>query len=218
MQNPGNCGWLASGADPDPRFPCFFRFAFFLAFFLVCVRFSFFSKDLNPCFFSWDPSFFCPPPKKKAGIIRIGGRRVREVIWHESFDRAGVAFAGVQLNRYCTHPAWHSIQHACVACLMLCTDSPIVFYAGSAEGSAVHHEETSEGSTGGRYDCTGGQCSQHRYSRTENQVGMNGDTFSIKAPKECSKKFAATLKGKFLTRENVLRLSVLFLEDFGAPL
>ena len=28
---------------------------------------------------------------------------------------------------------------------------------------------------------------------------MNGDTFSIKAPKECSKKFAATFKGKFLT-------------------
>ena len=29
---------------------------------------------------------------------------------------------------------------------------------------------------------------------------MNGDTFSIKAPKECSKKFAATFKGKCLTR------------------
>ena len=45
---------------------------------------------------------------------------------------------------------------------------------------------------------------------------MNGDTFSIKAPKECSKKFAATLRGKFLTRENVLRF--LFLDDFGTPL
>ena len=50
------------------------------------------------------------------------------------------------------------------------------------------------------------------------QVGMNGDTFSIKAPKECSKKFAATFKGKFLTRGNVLRIFFLFLEDFGAPL
>ena len=47
---------------------------------------------------------------------------------------------------------------------------------------------------------------------------MNGDTFSIKAPKECSKKFAATFKGKFLTRGNVLRTFSLFLEDFGAPL
>ena len=35
---------------------------------------------------------------------------------------------------------------------------------------------------------------------------MNGGTFSIKAPKECSKKFAATFKGKFLTRETVLRI------------
>ena len=47
---------------------------------------------------------------------------------------------------------------------------------------------------------------------------MNGDTFSIKAPKECSKKFAATFKGKLLTRGNVLRIFFLFLEDFGAPL
>ena len=45
------------------------------------------------------------------------------------------------------------------------------------------------------------------------QVGMNGDTFSIKAPKECSKKFAATFKGKFLTRSNVLRIFFLFLAD-----
>ena len=48
------------------------------------------------------------------------------------------------------------------------------------------------------------------------QVGMNGDTFSIKAPKECSKKFAATFKGKFLTGGNVLRIFFLLLEDFGA--
>ena len=40
---------------------------------------------------------------------------------------------------------------------------------------------------------------------------MNGDTFSVKAPKECSKKFAATVKGKFLTRGNVhivLRITI----------
>ena len=47
---------------------------------------------------------------------------------------------------------------------------------------------------------------------------MNGDTFSRKAPRECSKKFAATFKGKFLTRENALRIFFSFLEDFGAPL
>ena len=35
---------------------------------------------------------------------------------------------------------------------------------------------------------------------------MNGDTVSIKSPRECSKKFAATFKGKFLTRGNVLRI------------
>ena len=35
---------------------------------------------------------------------------------------------------------------------------------------------------------------------------MNGDTFSIKSPKECSKKFAATFKGKFLSKGNVLRI------------
>ena len=50
------------------------------------------------------------------------------------------------------------------------------------------------------------------------QVGMNGDTFSMKVPQECSKRFAATFKGKFLTRGNVLRIFFLFLEDFGAPL
>ena len=38
------------------------------------------------------------------------------------------------------------------------------------------------------------------------QVGMNGDTFAIKAPEECSKKFAATFRGKFLTRGNALRI------------
>ena len=38
------------------------------------------------------------------------------------------------------------------------------------------------------------------------QVGMNGDTSSINAPKECSKKFVATFQGKFLTRRNVLRV------------
>ena len=41
----------------------------------------------------------------------------------------------------------------------------------------------------------------------------NGDTFSIKAPKECSKKVVATLRGKVLTRGNVLRIFFLFLED-----
>ena len=44
---------------------------------------------------------------------------------------------------------------------------------------------------------------------------MNGDSFSIKAPKECSKKFAATFKGHFLTRGNVLRIFFLFFEDLG---
>ena len=47
---------------------------------------------------------------------------------------------------------------------------------------------------------------------------MNGDGFSIKAPQECCKKVAATLRGKFLTRGNVLRIFFLFLEeDLGAP-
>ena len=50
------------------------------------------------------------------------------------------------------------------------------------------------------------------------QVGVNGDAFSLKAPKECSEKFASTFKGKFLTRGSVLRIFILFLEDFGAPL
>ena len=47
------------------------------------------------------------------------------------------------------------------------------------------------------------------------QVGMNGDTFPIKAPKECSKKSAAAFRGKFLTREDVLRIFFLFLEDLA---
>ena len=47
---------------------------------------------------------------------------------------------------------------------------------------------------------------------------MNGDTFSIEAPKECPKKLAATFQGKILTRGNVLRIFFLFLEDFGVPL
>ena len=59
---------------------------------------------------------------------------------------------------------------------------------------------------------------QRNTPRNEGQAGMNGDVFSIKAPKECSKKFVATLRGKFLTRGNVLRIFFLFLEDFGAPL
>ena len=43
------------------------------------------------------------------------------------------------------------------------------------------------------------------------QVGMNGDTFCIKAPKkECSKKFAATFKGKFLTKKNGSQNILLF--------
>ena len=33
------------------------------------------------------------------------------------------------------------------------------------------------------------------------QAGMNGDAFSIKAPKECSEKLAATLRGKSLPEE-----------------
>ena len=53
---------------------------------------------------------------------------------------------------------------------------------------------------------------------TNSQAGMTGDTTSRKAPKECSKKFAATFKGKFLTRGNVLRIFDLFKEEFGAPL
>ena len=39
------------------------------------------------------------------------------------------------------------------------------------------------------------------------QVGMNGNTFSIKAPKECSKKFVATFKGNSLPEEKFLEYS-----------
>ena len=39
-----------------------------------------------------------------------------------------------------------------------------------------------------------------------------------KGIKECSKKFAVTFKGKLVARRNVLRIFLLFLEDFGAPL
>ena len=38
------------------------------------------------------------------------------------------------------------------------------------------------------------------------QAGTNGDTFSIKSPKGCPKKFVATLVSKFLTEGNVLRI------------
>ena len=41
------------------------------------------------------------------------------------------------------------------------------------------------------------------FGRTLLQVGTNGDTFSIKAPKECSKKFSAIFKGKFHTPEEM---------------
>ena len=47
---------------------------------------------------------------------------------------------------------------------------------------------------------------------------MNGDTFSMKAPNECSKNFAATFKRKWLTRGDVLRIFLLVFEDFGVPL
>ena len=47
---------------------------------------------------------------------------------------------------------------------------------------------------------------------------MNADTSSIKSPKECSKKFVATLVRKLVARGNALRIFFLFLEDLGAPL
>ena len=61
----------------------------------------------------------------------------------------------------------------------------------------------------------GGFCLIHCRDQNNSQVGMNGDTFSVKSPKECSKKFAAPFKGKFLTRGNVLRIFFLFLELSG---
>ena len=51
-------------------------------------------------------------------------------------------------------------------------------------------------------------------ARVAGQTGMNGDTFSTKAPKDCSKKFAATLRGNLHTRGNVLRIFLFFLEAF----
>ena len=39
------------------------------------------------------------------------------------------------------------------------------------------------------------------------QVGMNGDTFSIKAPKQCSKKLLPFLKGNSLPEEMFLEHS-----------
>ena len=47
---------------------------------------------------------------------------------------------------------------------------------------------------------------------------MNGDTLSIKAPKECSKKFKRHFCGKFLTRGDVLKIFFLFVEEIGVPL
>ena len=47
---------------------------------------------------------------------------------------------------------------------------------------------------------------------------MNGYTFSIKIPKEFSKKFAASLRRKPLSRGKVLRVFFLSLEDLGVPL
>ena len=48
---------------------------------------------------------------------------------------------------------------------------------------------------------------------------MNGDAFLLKkAPKECSKKLAADLRGRSLKRRNDLRIFRLFLERFLAPL
>ena len=40
-------------------------------------------------------------------------------------------------------------------------------------------------------------------------------TLFFQGTKECSKKFAAIFKGKFLTRGNVLRIFLLFLQDLG---
>ena len=50
-------------------------------------------------------------------------------------------------------------------------------------------------------------CPSAAWSRSDGkktQVGMNGDTFAKKAPKECSTKFVATLKGKSLAIGNAL--------------
>ena len=50
------------------------------------------------------------------------------------------------------------------------------------------------------------------------QPDMNGDTFSVKAPKNVLRSFAATPRGKLLTRGELLRICSLFLEDLGVPL
>ena len=47
---------------------------------------------------------------------------------------------------------------------------------------------------------------------------MNGDTFSIKAPKECSKKFVAIFKGRFLTRGDVPRIFFVLSRFWGASI
>ena len=43
---------------------------------------------------------------------------------------------------------------------------------------------------------------------------MNGDAFSIKAPKECSKKFAANLKGNSLPEATFLEYILFVLRRF----
>ena len=50
------------------------------------------------------------------------------------------------------------------------------------------------------------------------QVGMNGDTFSIKAPKESSKKFAATLKGNSFPEEMFLEHFFVLRKFWGASI
>ena len=47
---------------------------------------------------------------------------------------------------------------------------------------------------------------------------MNGDAFSIKAPKNVLRSLLPPINEKVLTRENVLRIFFFFSEDFGAPL
>ena len=73
------------------------------------------------------------------------------------------------------------------------------------------------GSVSGPFGGVGVGSGRGAFVREKNitKVGMTGDAFSIKAPKESSKKSAATLEGKSLTRGNVLRILFLFLEDFG---
>ena len=56
------------------------------------------------------------------------------------------------------------------------------------------------------------------FPRYFNQAEMNGATFSIKAPKEHSEKFVATLRRKFLTRGNVLRIFSVLRRFWGASI